>query len=109
MLPETTSSISDWSSGNAISGWATGRSLRSVQRLLAALFDRFLQDFQHQATPEHLLEMNLRHLALAKAAQLNIVLDVIKTLFASRVEVGHRQDDLNFALQPIGTRFSYLH
>ena len=80
-----------------------------IERLLAALFHRLLQDLQHQTAPKHFLQMEFWHLALAKAAQLHIILDFVETLFAPLIEVGHRQDDLNFALQAIGTCLSYLH
>jgi hypothetical protein len=53
--------------------------------------------------------MRRRHLAPAKALDLDLAPEFLDPLVAALRQITRRQNDLDLALQPVSTRFRYLH
>ncbi len=75
----------------------------------ARLADRLLQDIAHDGAAEHLLDVGERHLALAEALELDLVLDLVEVVREALAELIGCDHHLELALQAFRTRFRDLH
>jgi hypothetical protein len=77
--------------------------------LVVGVANSRLDDFGHRRAAVHALEVSDRHLAGTESVDADTVLQLIKARIDLGIQFGSGDDDLVFALQAFGQRFSDLH